>query len=45
MRFGEPHPSPERSSPTRMSMSGHASYKRVRVYYTCPRYFVSYEIN
>jgi hypothetical protein len=27
MGFNEPHPSPERSSPTRLSMSGHARYK------------------
>jgi hypothetical protein len=28
----EPHSYPERSSPTRMSTSGHASYKRAIVY-------------
>ena len=27
MRFGEPHPSPKRSSPTRLSTSGQTSYK------------------
>jgi len=45
MWFGEPHPSPERSSPTRLSALGHASYKRAMVCNTCPRYFVLYEIN
>jgi hypothetical protein len=28
----EPHPYPERSSPNRLSTSGHASYKTVIVY-------------
>jgi len=27
MRFGEPHPSPERGSPTRLSTSGQTRYK------------------
>jgi hypothetical protein len=31
MWFGEPHPFPERGSPSRLSMSGQPSYKRAIV--------------
>jgi len=38
----EPHLYPERSSPTILSTSGHASYKRAIVYNGFERYFLPY---